>query len=69
MTTKTELLRTIKNHCTECCGGNVLEVKLCTVERCPLYSFRFGKDPNPARKFTNFRHQVTLQRDDEEATS
>ena len=38
MTTKTEILRTIKSHCAECCGGNVLEVKLCTVERCPLYS-------------------------------
>ena len=64
MTTKTEILRTIKSHCAECCGGNVLAVKLCTVERCPLYSLRFGKDPNPARKGFKICRKVTAQTDD-----
>ena len=49
MTTKTEILKSIRAKCIDCCVGNVAEVKLCTAKDCDLWPFRSGKDPNPAR--------------------
>lgn len=41
-------LKAIRLKCLDCCCGSSNEVKLCTVEKCPLYLFRFGKNPNRA---------------------
>lgn len=49
MTTKTEILKTIRRHCIECSGGVRTEADKCTVQRCRLHPFRFGRDPTPAR--------------------
>lgn len=38
-------LRDIHEHCIECMGGNVREVKNCTSPKCKLYPYRFGKNP------------------------
>lgn len=45
--TKTEILKAIRAHCLDCCYDNVNEVKMCSCEKCALYSLRFGKDPSP----------------------
>ena len=45
--TKTELLRTIRLHCLDCCCGSYEEVKECGCPTCNLFPLRFGKDPNP----------------------
>ena len=37
-------LRAIRKKCLDC-SGTWHEVKLCTVEKCPLYVFRLGKNP------------------------
>lgn len=37
-------LKAIRAKCIDCCG-TMAEVKLCSVERCALYPFRFGKNP------------------------
>lgn len=42
---QTSPLKAIREHCIECCGGSAHEVKLCATGRCPLYAFRFGKNP------------------------
>ena len=54
MTTKREILKTIRTKCLECCGGSEDDVKMCTSNitnnfytACPLYNFRFGTDPKP----------------------
>ena len=41
----TTLLRAIRAKCLDCCGGNSNEVKLCPCIDCPLYEFRFGRNP------------------------
>ena len=41
-------LKAIRLKCLDCCCGSANEVKLCTVEKCALYPFRFGKNPNRA---------------------
>lgn len=38
-------VKVIRDKCLECCGGSSKEVELCSVEKCPLWRFRFGKNP------------------------
>jgi hypothetical protein len=49
MTTKTDILRVIKIYCLECCGNDIKEINNCIVNKCSLYPFRLGKDPNPGK--------------------
>ena len=49
MTTKAQILKTIRAYCVGCSDGSEKEVALCTVKKCELYEFRMGKDPRPAR--------------------
>lgn len=41
-------LKAIRLKCLDCCCGSAHEVKLCTAEKCQLYLFRLGKNPNRA---------------------
>ena len=43
-------LKAIREKCIDCCAGQVGEVRLCTVEKCPLWPFRFGKNPFSGRR-------------------
>ena len=38
-------IKAIRAYCVECSGGMTKEVKLCNVEKCPLYPYRMGKRP------------------------
>lgn len=42
---KTSPLKAVRQKCLECSCGNQAEVRQCVIERCPLYPFRFGKNP------------------------
>lgn len=45
-------MRAIRKKCLDC-SGTWHEVKLCPVTTCPLYVFRFGKNPyRPKREYT-----------------
>ncbi|OLR55601.1 hypothetical protein BHK98_05695 [Hornefia porci] len=35
-------IKAIRAYCIECSGGMTKEIKLCTVEKCPLYPYRMG---------------------------
>ena len=39
-------IRAIRAKCIDCCCGSSQEVELCPCTDCPLYIFRFGKNPN-----------------------
>lgn len=41
----TNPVKAIRLFCLDCSGGSSSEVKLCTSRTCPLYPFRFGKNP------------------------
>lgn len=43
-------VKAIREKCIDCCGGSTLEVKECTVESCPIYPFRLGKNPFRQKK-------------------
>lgn len=32
----------IRKYCLDCCLGSANEVKLCSCQNCPLYTYRFG---------------------------
>ncbi len=41
-------LKSIRKNCLECSAGSAKEVRLCQIEDCSLYRFRFGKNPSRA---------------------
>ena len=46
----TNPVKAIRAYCLECSCGAVSEVKECPVFKCPLYPFRFGKNPYRQRR-------------------
>jgi hypothetical protein len=58
MTTKFEILKSIRSKCLDCSVGSSAEVKLCPKKDCSLWPFRFGRDPNPARGKPGFGDTV-----------
>jgi hypothetical protein len=47
MTTKSELLKVIRNKCVECMGFQEREIEKCTAPNCCHFPYRMGKDPEP----------------------
>lgn len=52
MTTKSELMQTIRKNCLNCCGNSYSDVEKCTAgpnaapnSRCALWPYRLGVDP------------------------
>ncbi len=46
----TNPVKAIRAYCMECSNGQTSEVKECPVVKCPLYPFRFGKNPYRQRR-------------------
>jgi len=42
---QTNPVKAIREYCLKCCLESSNEVKLCSSDGCPLYAFRFGKNP------------------------
>lgn len=60
---KTNPVKAIREKCLDCCCGSSLEVKLCNIESCPIYPFRFGKNPfRQKREMTEEQKKVTVDR-------
>ena len=43
-------LKAIRAYCINCCCGSAAEVKLCPVEKCELYKYRLGHDPDRKKR-------------------
>ena len=43
-------MKAIRLKCMDCSGWSAAEVRLCVIEECAPYPFRFGKNPEPTRK-------------------
>lgn len=60
---QTNPVKAIREKCIDCCCGSANEVKLCTVESCALYPFRFGKNPyRTKRELTEEQKAALAQR-------
>jgi len=42
-------LEAMRINCIECSGGSYKNVRLCPIEECTLYPYRFGRNPRRAR--------------------
>ena len=55
--------KAIRAFCLECSGDSPSEVKSCPRDVCPLYPFRFGKNPyRQRREMTEEEKQVLADR-------
>ncbi len=56
-------LKAIRLKCLDCCCGSSNEVKLCTADKCPLYPFREGVNPNrKLREYTEEQKAALVSR-------
>lgn len=56
-------LKAIRQNCLDCMNGNANEVKLCPSVKCPLWPYRFGKNPNnKGRTFTEEQKAENAER-------
>ena len=62
MTTKAELLRTIRLNCIDCMGGHPGYVKECTSGNCRMYPFRMGADPRPNQAKAELARRMNAQK-------
>lgn len=59
----TNPVKAIRAFCLECSCGSTSEIKECPVVKCPLYPFRFGKNPyRQRREMTEEQKQVLADR-------
>ena len=54
-------IRAIRAHCLGC-AQSAHEVTLCPISDCPLYPFRFGKNPFHQRKWTEEQRRAAGER-------
>ena len=45
-------IKAIRAKCIDCCAGLPKEVRLCSIEKCPLYPYRMGHRPKDRNLFT-----------------
>ena len=69
MTTKAQILKTIRAYCIGCSGGSEKEVAYCTVKKCELYEYRMGKDPRPARSGPRIMPWLKKKSEDSDSTN
>ena len=60
---KTNPVKAIREKCLDCCGNSSTEVKYCSGVNCPLYPFRFGKNPfRQKREMTEEQRRAAADR-------
>lgn len=55
-------LKAIRAKCLDCCCWQRSEVAMCTCTNCPLYNFRFGKNPHSKRILTDEQRKKIAER-------
>lgn len=54
-------IKAIRANCLQCAQSSI-EVKRCPMTECPLFPFRFGKNPFRQRELTEEQKQATAAR-------
>lgn len=55
--------KAIREFCLGCVGYSAHEVKMCPSVKCPLYPFRFGKNPfKKKRELTEEQRAAAIER-------
>jgi hypothetical protein len=62
-------LKAVRRHCLDCCNGSAKEVELCPAKRCPLWTMRFGRRPDPAEYIDDPTKRYPLESQSRSANS
>jgi hypothetical protein len=57
------LIRAIRGKCLDCCGGQAKEVELCTVPKCPLFSYRnlnYRHEPDQGQQHSRAKSEESV---------
>lgn len=57
---KPSMAKAIRAYCIGCGGGVTTSVRDCNLERCPLFPYRFGKNPQAAIKYLEKTYNVKI---------
>ena len=55
-------IKAIRAKCMNCVCDQANEIKLCPITDCPLYPFRFGKNPNKKANLTDEQRSALSER-------
>lgn len=58
----TSPLKAIRAKCLDCCCGQSPEVGQCTSSQCPLWAFRYGKNPYHKRVMSEEQRAAASER-------
>lgn len=59
---QTNPVKAIREKCIDCCCGSTTEVALCDMDDCPIWAFRFGKNPyRTKRELTPEQREVARE--------
>lgn len=58
---ETNPVKAIRKKCLDCCMGQQEEVKQCPIEDCPLWCYRFGKNPFRAKRELTEEQKAALR--------
>lgn len=62
-TSRVNPVKAIRLKCLDCSGGSSGEVEKCPITNCPLYPFRFGKNPfRTKRELTEEQKEILLEK-------
>ena len=57
---KPSMAKAIRAYCIDCGGGVTTSVRDCNLKRCPLFPYRFGKNPQAAIKYLEKTYNVKI---------
>lgn len=57
---RTNPVKVIREYCLDCCLASSHEVALCPAAHCPLWPFRFGKNPYRAKRTISPEHLAAM---------
>lgn len=55
-------LKAIRAKCMECSCDSISEIKNCPIEKCPLFPFRFGRNPFAKRELSPEQREAAAER-------
>lgn len=56
------ILRAVRQNCIDCCGGMKAEVRRCRIVKCPMWTYRMGKNPFLKRRMSEAAKKVLADR-------
>lgn len=59
---KTNPVKAIRAKCLDCCCFQPVEVEKCPAKRCPIWPFRFGKNPYRTKREVTDAMREALQK-------